>query len=125
MGGAALLAAAGGMLAWTNPGPADYADFAADRLVQEVSSRLCDRGSLPTVLGLAGADCTALVASQRQGLAAVVQQQTRRINLGILSLYHSQLGGQQVLRWRVPRFEATVVAVAGQFVIVRARESSP
>ncbi|MBE9172758.1 DUF4359 domain-containing protein [Cyanobium sp. LEGE 06143] len=122
MGGAVLLAGAGGMLAWTNPGPAEFADFAAGRLVEEISSRVCESSTLPSVLGLPLADCAALVASQRNALGAVVQRQTRRTNFGVLSVYHSQLGGQQVLRWRVPRFEATVVGVAGRFVIVQARE---
>ena len=120
--GAALLAGAGGMLAWTNPGPSEFADFAADRLVEEISGRVCASSTLPSVLGLAVADCAALVASQRTALGAVVQRQTRRTNFGVLSVYHSQLGGQEVLRWRVPRFEATVVGLAGRFVIVQARE---
>ncbi len=110
------------MLAWTNPGPTEFADFAADRLVLEISSRMCESSSLPSVLGLAAADCAALVASQRTALGELVQRQTRRTNLGLLSIYHSQLGGQQVLRWQVPRFEATVVGLAGRFVIVQARE---
>jgi len=38
----------------------------------------------------------------------------------VLSVYTSEIGGQNLLRWRVPRFRSTVVGVAGQFVLVRA-----
>ncbi|SBO43061.1 DUF4359 domain-containing protein [Cyanobium sp. NIES-981] len=121
----ALLALVGGSLAFTNPGPDEFADYAGGRLVQEITAQVCEGDRLPSLLRLALTNCSELVASQRQALGAVVLQQTRRTNLGLFSLYHSDLGGQQVLRWRVPRLKATVVGVAGQFVLVQGGEAEP
>lgn len=114
----------GGALVWTNPGPEEFAEYAGGRLVTEISEEFCQGDRLPTLLRLALANCTELVASQRGALGEVVLQQTRRTNLGLFSIYHSELGGQQLLRWRVPRLETTVVGVAGQFVLVQGREDS-
>ncbi|EDY38565.1 conserved hypothetical protein [Cyanobium sp. PCC 7001] len=122
LGVPALLALVGGSLAWTNPGPAEFADYAGERLVKEITAEVCHGDRLPGLLRLALGNCPELVAAQRQALGALVLQQTRRTNLGLLSVYHSDLGGQRVLRWRVPRLETTVVGVAGQFVLVQGRE---
>ncbi|MFM7103698.1 MAG: hypothetical protein ACKO3N_21335, partial [Verrucomicrobiota bacterium] len=43
-----------------------------------------------------------------------------RTNLGLVSLFRSEIGGQRLLAWRVPRFHALVLGVAGQFVVVHA-----
>jgi hypothetical protein len=125
LGGAVLLAVAGGALAWSNPGPEEFADYAAGRLVREISREFCDGDALPTMLRLALPNCRELVASQRKAIGAVVSQQTRRTNLGLLSIYHSDLGGQRVLSWQVPRFSTTVVGIAGQFVLVHGGETTP
>ncbi|MCP9804906.1 DUF4359 domain-containing protein [Cyanobium sp. T1B-Tous] len=112
------LAAAG--LAITNPGPADFQAFAAERLVDEISEELCRDGGLPVLMRMAVTNCQELVQAQRAALGTVVAHHTRRSNFGVLSLYTSEIGGQSLLRWRVPRFRSTVVGVAGQFVLVRA-----
>lgn len=117
--GALVLAGVG--LAFTNPSPADFQAFAAERLVDEISEELCGEGGLPVVLGLAIRNCRGLVQAQRAPLAAVVAQRTQRRNFGVLSVYRSEVGGQSLLRWRVPRFRSTVVAVAGQFVLISAQ----
>jgi hypothetical protein len=113
----------GGSLAWTNPGPAEFADYAGDRLVKEITAEVCHGDRLPALLRLALSNCTELVASQRDALGALVLQQTRRTNLGLFSIYRSELGGQRLLRWQLPRLRITVVGVAGQFVLVQGRES--
>ncbi|MFQ6537599.1 MULTISPECIES: DUF4359 domain-containing protein [Aphanothece] len=125
LGGTVLLAVAAGALAWSNPDPAEFADYAAGRLVGEISREFCDGDALPTMLRLALPNCRELVASQRQAIGAVVSQQTRRTNLGLLSVYQSDLGGQRVLSWQVPRYSTTVVGIAGQFILVRGGESAP
>jgi hypothetical protein len=112
------LAAAG--LAITNPAPADFQAFAAERLVDEISEELCGDGGLPVLMRMAVTNCQELVRAQRSALGTVVAAHTRRSNFGVLSLYTSEIGGQNLLRWRVPRFRSTVVGVAGQFVLVRA-----
>ena len=117
-----LLAAAlaGGGLALSNPSPAEFQAFAAERLVEEISAELCDEGGLPLLMRMAIHNCPQLVQAQRGALAAVVADHTRRSNLGVLSVYRSAVGGQTLLGWRVPRLESTVVGIAGQFVLVQA-----
>lgn len=117
-----LLAGAG--LAITNPAPADFQAFAAERLVDEISEELCGDGGLPVLMRMAVTNCQELVQGQRSALAAAVAAHTRRSNLGLLSLYTSEIGGQTLLHWRVPRFRSTVVGLAGQFVLVWAGSDS-
>ena len=114
-----MLAALAG-LAITNPSAADFQAYAAERLVDEISEEVCAEGGLPVLMRLAIQNCQELVLDQRAPLAALVAGHTRRHNLGVLSLYRSDVGGQTLLRWRVPRFRSTVVGVAGQFVLIGA-----
>jgi hypothetical protein len=118
--GLMLAALAGAGLAITNPSAADFQAYAAERLVDEISEEVCAEGGLPVLMRLAIQNCQELVLDQRAPLAALVAGHTRRHNLGVLSLYRSDVGGQTLLRWRVPRFRSTVVGVAGQFVLIGA-----
>ncbi|PSJ07225.1 hypothetical protein C7K55_00175 [Cyanobium usitatum str. Tous] len=126
--GLIVLGLAAGGLALTNPSPADFRAYASDRLVEEISKELCGDGGLPVLLRMAINNCLGLVQAQRAALAAVVLSHTRRRNYGLLSVFESELGGQSLLRWQVPRFRSTVVGVAGQFVLISAasdRSESP
>ena len=120
-----MLGLAAGGLALTNPSPADFRAFAGDRLVEEISKELCGDGGLPVLLRMAINNCLGLVQAQRAALAAVVLSHTRRCNYGLLSVFESELGGQSLLRWQVPRFRSTVVGVAGQFVLISAATDRP
>ena len=123
--GLIVLALAGGGLALTNPSLTNFRDFASDRLVEEISNELCGDGGLPVLLRMAINNCVGLVQAQREALAAVVLSHTRRGNYGLLSVFESELGGQSLLRWQVPRFRSTVVGVAGQFVLISAATDRP
>jgi hypothetical protein len=94
-------------------------------LVDEISEELCGDGGLPVLMRMAVTNCQELVRAQRTALGTVVADHTRRSNFGVLSVYTSEIGGQNLLRWRVPRFRSTVVGVAGQFVLVRAASDRP
>ena len=118
--GLMLVALAGAALAITNPSSADFQAYAADRLVDEISEEVCGEGGLPVLMRMAIQNCQGLVLAQRAPLAALVAGHTRRHNLGVLSVFRSDVGGQTLLLWRVPRFRSTVVGVAGQFVLIRA-----
>lgn len=117
-----LLAALGAVLglALTNPDGADFERFAADRLVEEIAEELCVEADLPLLLRMAVGNCEQQVRDQRAALAAVVQQHTHRTNLGLVSLFRSEIGGQRLLTWRVPRFRSLVLGIAGQFVVLQA-----
>lgn len=123
--GLIVLGLAAGGLALTNPSPADFRAYASDRLLEEISKELCGDGGLPVLLRMAINNCLGLVQAQRAALAAVVLSHTRRRNYGLLSVFESELGGQSLLRWQVPRFRSTVVGVAGQFVLISAATDSP
>lgn len=114
---AASVAAAG--LVITNPGPAAFEDFAADRLVDQLTRDLCDEGGLPMLMRVVVHDCPGLVRSQRTPLGAWARQGTIRRNFGLFSLYTTNLGGQQLAQWQIPRYQATTLAAAGRFVVIR------
>ena len=111
---------ASGGLALINPSTADFRGFAGDSLVEEIGKELCGEGGLPVLMRMAIHNCADLVQAQREALAAVVVSHTRRRNFGVFSVFDSELGGQLLLGWQVPRFGSTVVAVAGQFVLISA-----
>ena len=118
---AVVMAVAGaGGLAMTNPGPSEFQAFAGQRLADAISREICLGNTLPLALHLVLQHCPDLVAAQQPVLGRIALQNTRRTNLGLLSIYRTELGGTTLLGWSLPRFSATVVAAAGQLVIVRA-----
>jgi hypothetical protein len=128
-GGTALLAVLGAGLAGTalvfsNPGPSEFEGFAAERLVDVLETELCQGDALPGLMRMALGDCSRLVQDQRLPIARLVGRHSRRLDLGVASVYRSELGGGMLLGWPVPRFRATVLAVAGHFLILQA-DTSP
>ncbi|MEX1315817.1 MAG: DUF4359 domain-containing protein [Synechococcaceae cyanobacterium] len=114
----AALAAAG--LGVSNPSPEAYERFAATHLVKEIEHQLCDGDVLPPLVRLALPNCSELVQAQHLAIADLVSRHTRRWNLGLFSVYRSVVGGQKVLLWHLPLFRATVIGVAGQFLVLQA-----
>ena len=88
-----LISAAVATLAWSNPPPRDFEDFAADQLVNLAVKDVCGPQGLPMLLQLVVQDCPKLMLSQRQAL-------------GSLAL-------------ALPRYRALTLAGAGQFLILQ------
>lgn len=123
LGWVLLLAGITAGLVATNPGPAAFEEFAGDRLAEVIHEEFCSQGGLPLMLRLVIHDCSALVRSQRPVLGRLAREHSHRYNLGLLSLYRTELGGQRILpRWRLPRYQALTLALAGQLVVLRAGE---
>jgi hypothetical protein len=121
--GALMVALAGG-LALTNPGPDAFEEYAAGRLATLLRQELCRGDSLPLMLQLVIEKCPALIESQRPVLGRLARLGTRRRNLLLFSVYSTSLGGQKLLpQWRIPRYSAVTLAVAGQFLVLRTSES--
>jgi hypothetical protein len=122
----ALLAGLTAGLACTNPGPQAFEDFAGGRLSTLLRRELCRGEALPMMLRLVIGDCPALIASQRGTLGRLALLHSRRMNLGLVSLYTTELGGQRLLgSWSLPRYRSITLALAGQFVVVHASQSGP
>jgi hypothetical protein len=121
---AALLAGAGVVgLAGTNPGPTDFEEYAGERLSEWLTEELCRTDGLPMMARLLIRDCPQLVASQKPVLGRLALHHTRRRNLGLFSVYRTEMGGQELLpNWRLPRYTATTLAAAGRFLILRGSE---
>jgi hypothetical protein len=112
---------AGGIvgLGVTNPDGQAFEGFAAERLTALLSEELCGSNGLPMLARLMVHDCHGLVASQRGVLGRLALAHTRRRNLGLLSLYRTELGGQSLLGLLpLPRYSATTVGVAGRFLLL-------
>lgn len=106
-------------LALSNPEPADFQAYAAQRLVQLIESELCHNPA-PLLLRLVVHNCPELVRSQEQTLGRLAATHSRRVNLGLASVYSTRFGGQQLLPdWRVPVHSLTTLAIAGHFVVLQ------
>jgi hypothetical protein len=122
----ALLAGLVAGLACTNPGPQAFQDFAAGRLGRLLRQELCHGEALPLMLRLVIRDCPALIAAQRVPLGRLALRHSQRTNLGVFSLYTTELGGQKLLgSWSLPRYRSLTLALAGQFLVVQASQSDP
>ena len=117
-----LLLAAGaaiGLVA-TNPGPAEFEEFAAEQLTHLITEEICREDGMPLLLRLVVRDCPAMVASQRRVLGQLALQHSRRRNLMLFSLYVTELGGERILpNWALPRYHALTLAGAGRFLLLR------
>ena len=117
------VAALGAGLAVTNPGPRQFEEYAGEELARLLSDELCAEDGLPLLARILIRDCEGLIASQRLALGRLALRQTRRINLGLCSIYRTELGGEEIVPgWRLPRYSATTLAGAGQFVILQTDE---
>jgi hypothetical protein len=120
----AAVATAGAALVWSNPGPAEFEAFAGDRLVDLASGELCGSQGLPMAIQLLVRDCPQLVRSQRAVLGALASRGTRRFNLGLFSLYVTEVGGQALLPGlRVPHYRTLTLAGAGQLLLLASSDS--
>ena len=92
-----VLAGSGAVLFLTNPTREDYRAFAGQTLVTLATEEICERQTLPMVLQLWISDCPRLIADQEQALALLADKFTRRWNVGVASVYVTQVGGQNLL----------------------------
>ena len=123
---AAVLAFAvsGVALAFANPSSEDFKSYAGGQLVSVISDELCE-GGLPMVLQLWVKDCPRLIRDQEPALAELAGQFSRRLNLGLASIYTTELGGQDLLpTLRLPEYSVTTLGIAGQFVIVQSESDA-
>jgi len=118
IGLAAALVSCG--LALSNPGPQEFEDFAAERLLALVDQELCHKPALPLMLQMVIPNCSAMVQAQKLTLGRLAREHSRRFNLGLASVYSTEFGGQQLLpNWRLPRYGVTTLGLAGHFVVLQ------
>jgi len=80
---------------------------------------------LPMLARLIVHDCPRMIAAQHDLLGRLALAATRRRNFGLLSLYRTDLGGQQLLPdWSIPRYSAITLAGAGRFFILRSNQAT-
>jgi len=116
-------------LVGTNPGPAAFAEFGGNQLTALLIQELCHNDGVTGMLRLLIRQCPELVRSQKPVLGKLVEAHSRRRNLGLFSVYHTELdlaallpGLRQVPDRHLPRYEATALAAAGQFLLLQAYE---
>jgi hypothetical protein len=123
--GLAVAAAVGLGLVATNPDEEEFERFAADQITHAAEQELCHEGGLPMLARLIVHDCPRLIAAQHDLLGRLALAATRRRNFGLLSLYRTDLGGQQLLPdWSIPRYSSITLAAAGRFFILRSNQAA-
>ncbi len=116
------MAGSAAVLALTNPSLADYQAYAGGRLVELATEELCGQRGLPTLLRLWINDCPALIASQKMSLAVLAGQMSTRLNLGVVSVFTTEVGGQALVPvLRFPRYRVITLGVAGHFIPLDSR----
>lgn len=119
VGGAALVATAA--LVFSNPTPAEFEVYAGERLVDLTTREICGDEGLPMLLRLVVQDCPKLIQSQSKLLGSLAAANTRRLNMGLFSLYNTDVGGQELLpSLHLPRYHVTTLAGAGAFLQLEA-----
>lgn len=91
----ALTLLAAGM-AFTNPARDKYLTYASTKLETELESTVCKDSRIPQALSgitdsLIGS-CKNLVTSQRSTIESLLDNTTQRQNLGVVSIYTTELG---------------------------------
>ena len=122
-----LLAAlgAGALLVLSNPGEQDFESFAGEQLVELAGDELCNSDGLPLMARLVVQNCPQLIRSQRGVLGRLAAAASHRYNLGLFSLYSTQLGGVQLMPGvSIPRYQALTLAGAGHLVVLRTASDS-
>jgi len=122
LAGLALVTGLGAGLVATNPDEREFERFAADQVTLAAQEALCRDGGLPLLAGLVVQDCPRLVASQRDLLGKVAVAASRRRQFALFSLYRTDLGGFSFLDFRLPRYRALTLAVAGRFLILHSEK---
>ena len=118
------LGAAGGLLAFTNPGPADFREFAGAELADRGAREFCRPGGMPMLLQMVVENCPALIRSQRQPLGLLAAKLSQRHNFGLFSLYTTRLaGGALIPQLSLPGYQLDTLAIAGQFFVLKAERS--
>ncbi|MFN9630371.1 MAG: DUF4359 domain-containing protein [Cyanobacteriota bacterium] len=114
----------------TNPDPDAFADYGGGRLTSLLTKELCTQAGLGGLLRLTLHHCPALIHSQRGVLGSLVRAHSTRRNFGLFSVYRTHLdlaalvpGLRHIPDLRLPRYEATTLAGAGQFLVIESRES--
>ncbi len=113
----------------TNPEPAAFADYGGGRLSSLLTKELCTHNGMGGLLRLYIHHCPALILSQRSVLGSLVRAHSTRRNFGLFSVYRTHLdlaallpGLRHIPDLRLPRYEATTLAGAGQFLLIESRE---
>ncbi len=113
-------------LASTNPGQSRFEEFAGEQLSEAITREICLQGQVSSLLRLVLPNCVAMVRQQRPVLGQLAWAQTRRLNLGLFSLFFTELGGQELMpNLRLPTYRATSLGAAGQVVLLTSSTSSP
>ena len=91
----ALTVLAAGM-GFTNPGRDKYLTYASGTLEKELETTVCKDSSVPQALsGVAETligSCKNLLTSQRSTIESLLDNTTQRQNLGVVSIYTTELG---------------------------------
>ncbi|MCD8488262.1 DUF4359 domain-containing protein [Kamptonema cortianum] len=114
--GGAVLAGLGVLMVATNPSPRAYEEYAALELSRYAKTNLCTQQN-PFGSFLQG-QCIQLVDAAQPQVRSLVAQTTQRKNLGVLSIYRTELSVISLL----PSYEFETVGVLNNFYTFKAQK---
>ena len=117
--GILFLAIVTGGLVATNPDPEAYELYAREQAEIFVNEEVCDE--LPEGLGdLLSGQCPELIQALEPTVEALIRDRTKRLNLGVASIYRTSFGFQELPM--LPRYEVETVGILGRFITYRAAQ---
>jgi hypothetical protein len=122
---ALFLIGVGALLAITNPGQEDFREFAGKELSERAVQQFCRPGGLPMVVQMVVHNCPELIRAQQKPLGVIADRFSRRMNLGLLSVYNTEVAGGDLLpQLALPGYELKTIAIAGQFFVLNSAEKN-
>ena len=118
---ATLVCAAVAVLVITNPGPEAYIQYATTKASRYLSEEVCT--DLPAGLGdLLTEQCSEILQSTRPQLETILRDRTKRLNLGVASLYRTSFGIPEFPF--LPEYRAETLGIFRQFVTYRVSQTA-
>ena len=112
-----------GALVATNPGPEAYQRYATEQAALYFNESVCN--DLPAgVADLLQGRCAEIIAAGQPQLDVLIRDRTERLNLGVLSIYHTTLGLPEGIPGldRVPSYEVRTLGIGGHFLPISAEQ---
>ena len=117
--GLLLLTVMMGGLVVTNPGPDAYERYASEQVEMYLTTEVCT-DLPPGITKLLAQQCEELVQTLQPRIGSLIRENTKRLNIGIASLYSTSFGVPELVM--LPRYEVETIGILRRFLTYRATQ---